>query len=206
MKLVVFTAAVLLLSHVAVRVSASDDALFAAVRADDPDAIEAAINDGGNINGIGPGGQTPLMHATLTGQVEAVRVLLKLGADTTIGEKDGYTPMHGAGFQGRAKIAELLIAHGLDPLDRHEDGFIPLHRACWGREQRHTDTVRVFLEAGGVSPSTKAAKKAGGHTPLVMADNNPATKKLIREALQEEKRQKKIARKKAKRKKAAEEL
>jgi hypothetical protein len=30
----------------------------------------------------------------------------------------------------------------------HVDGFIPMHRACWGDEQRHTDTVRVFLEAG----------------------------------------------------------
>jgi hypothetical protein len=23
-----------------------------------------------------------------------------------------------------------------------------MHRACWGVEQRHTDTVKVFLEAG----------------------------------------------------------
>jgi hypothetical protein len=28
-----------------------------------------------------------------------VQALLKLGPDTSIGEKDGYTPMHGAGFQ-----------------------------------------------------------------------------------------------------------
>ena len=60
----------------------------------------------------------------------------------------GYTPMHGAGFQGRAEIAKLLIAHGLDPSDRHSDGFTPIHRACWGREQRHADTVRVLLKAG----------------------------------------------------------
>ncbi len=26
--------------------------------------------------------------------------------------------------------------------------FTPLHRACWGNEQRHTDTVKAFLDAG----------------------------------------------------------
>ena len=164
--------------------------IFAAVRADDADAIEQAIGDGADINGIGPGGQTPIMHATLQGKVEAVRALLKLGADTTIGEKDGYTPMHGAGFQGRSEIAKLLIAHGLDPRDKHSDGYEPMHRAIWGREQRHTDTVKVFLDAG-VSPS---AKGPNDRSPLTMARG--ATKDLIREALQEEKRQKKIARKK----------
>ena len=41
-----------------------------------------------DINTIGPGGQTPLMHAVLSGKLKAVKALLKLGADTTIGEKD----------------------------------------------------------------------------------------------------------------------
>ena len=33
-----------------------------------------------------------------------------------------------------------------------EDGYTPLHRACWGQEQRHVDTVRVLITAGGVHP------------------------------------------------------
>lgn len=41
------------------------------------------------------GGQTPLMHAVLTGKENSVRKLLAENADVTIGEKDGYTPMHG---------------------------------------------------------------------------------------------------------------
>merc|ERR1719421_2732789 len=86
--------------------------------------------------------------AVLSGKTEAVRVLLERGPDCTIGEKDGYTPVHGAGFQGRAEIMRLLIAHGLDPNDYHADGYTPLHRACWGNEQRHTDTVQVLMDAG----------------------------------------------------------
>ena len=58
------------------------------------------ISNGQDINQRGPGGQTPLMNAVLSGQTEVVKALLELGADYKIPEKDGYTPMHGAGFQG----------------------------------------------------------------------------------------------------------
>ena len=45
-------------------------------------------------------------------------------------------------------MVPILKEHGLDLLDTHKDGFIGMHRACWGQEQRHTDTVKAFLEAG----------------------------------------------------------
>ena len=61
------------------------------------------ISNGQDINQRGPGGQTPLMNAVLSGQTEVVKALLELGADHKIPEKDGYTPMHGAGFQGLVK-------------------------------------------------------------------------------------------------------
>ncbi|CAK8998266.1 unnamed protein product [Durusdinium trenchii] len=122
--------------------------IHAAVRANDPAAIQAALDEGEDINKIGQGGQTPLMHGVLTGNPESVKFLLDAKADASIPEKDGYTPMHGAGFQGRSQIARLLVAHGLDPRDRHTDGYTPIHRACWGNEQRHADTVRAFLKAG----------------------------------------------------------
>ena len=101
-----------------------------------------------DINAIGPGGQTPLVMATLMGKTEFVKALLTHGADTSIGEQDGYTPLHAAAFQGRAEVAQLLVDHGLDPLEYHPDGFAPMHRACWGADERHTQTVQVFLDAG----------------------------------------------------------
>ena len=88
------------------------------------------------------------MAGVLTGKFESVKLLLEMGADVTIAEKDGYTPMHGAGFQGRDKIAQLLIDHGIDPNHIHKDGFDPIHRACWGMKMSHAETVRVFLNAG----------------------------------------------------------
>jgi len=120
-------------------------------------------------------GQTPLMAAVLAGSKQVVEYLLAQGADTSIGEKDGYSPIHGAGFQGRAEIAKMLLAHGVDPLSKHQDGFIGLHRACWGSEQRHTDTVTAFLEHG-VDVNTLADN---GDKCDVMT-RNKATKKVLK--------------------------
>ncbi len=54
--------------------------LFEAVRDDDPNAIRAALSSGSDINVIGPGGQTPLMNAVLSGKEAAVKALLAAGA------------------------------------------------------------------------------------------------------------------------------
>jgi len=137
----------------------ANNPLHELIGADDYSGLETALAGAGdmiNEKSNSDDEQTPLMRAVLTGKTKAVQLLLAAGADTTLGEKDGYTPMHGAAFQGRADIAALLIAHGLNPSDRHADGYTPIHRACWGNEQRHTDTVQVLLDAG-VSATEKSA-------------------------------------------------
>ena len=63
----------------------------------------------------------------------------------------------------------------IDPTEYHNDGFAPLHRACWGMEQRHTDTARVFVEHGKV-PFNQKSKKG---TTCKDITGNPATRKLM---------------------------
>jgi ankyrin repeat protein len=153
--------------------------LFTAVKEDDPKGIGQALDDGADINQIGTGGQTPLVHAVLTGKENAVKILLMLGADTSLAEKQGYNVMHAAGFQGRAEILKTLLNHGLAPLmTEHADGFYPLHRACWGGKERHTETVKVFIEEGGVAYNWKS-KNGDGCLDMTQ---NPATKELMLEA------------------------
>jgi ankyrin repeat protein len=134
--------------------------IFAAIGSDDSDTVFKIVNTyspnmvnkqdptSRPINRKGPGGQTPLMYSVLTGKVWAVKMLLENGANVDIKEESGYTPMHGAGFQGRPEIAQILIDHGVPTSPRHKDGYVPLHRACWGKEKRHADTVKVFLKNG----------------------------------------------------------
>mmetsp|Transcript_55730 Transcript_55730/g.135035 ORF Transcript_55730/g.135035 Transcript_55730/m.135035 type:complete len:197 (-) Transcript_55730:83-673(-) len=149
--------------------------VFVGVQEDDETSIRAAIEENPSLldeKGV-VGGQTPLIHAVLTGKRLAVKTLVELGADTTATEKDGYNILHAAGFQGRAVILQYLLSDnvktGLDPLtDQHSDGYYPLHRACWGREGRHTKTVEVFLDHGGVPFDLKAAD---GRTCIEMTRN-----------------------------------
>lgn len=157
----------------------SANRLHELISADSIAELKSAPMDG--INEKSPqGGQTPLMMAVLMGKDEAVRILLRAGADTSVGEKDGYTPCHGAGFQGRSAIMKILLEHGLPcTTDKHADGFTPLHRACWGREARHTETVRALLKAG--APPDQEGPD--GRSPLEMASNNIGTQKLLRHRL-----------------------
>ena len=157
-------------------VSAND--IFSAVANDDASEIRKLLAEHPSmLNSKGPGGQTPLMNAVLSGKVISVEALLSHKADVTIPEKDGYVPIHGAGFQGRAEIAQLLIDNGVSVLSPHSDGYLPFHRACWGTEERHTETVRVFLEAGGMDYAHKASN---GQTCWKMT-KNAGTKKLLKE-------------------------
>ena len=114
----------------------------------------------------GEGGQTALMSACLRGHAEVALLLLESGADVLLGEKDGYTCLHGAGFQGRPEVVRRVLASFPNtPNTAHKDGFHPIHRACWGRETRHADAVKAFVEHG-VPHDVRASS---GETPLDIA-------------------------------------
>eukprot|EP00041_Stephanoeca_diplocostata_P006319 m.80534 g.80534 ORF g.80534 m.80534 type:complete len:205 (+) comp16297_c0_seq1:66-680(+) len=169
--------ALLTFTWIEVNDASPQDDLFTAVRTNNDKMITAALDAGADINYQGAQKRTPLMSAVLEGKTQAARILIISGADITIPEKDGYTPIHGAGFQGRAAIAKMLVKRGGARVDdRHEDGYTPLHRACWGREQRHADTVRTMLELGG----SLADKTADGKT-LKEICTNEASLKVIEE-------------------------
>lgn len=162
-----------------------DDVLLQAAFAGDAQGVKEAIQQhNANPNVQDPSsGQTPLMGAVLRGHEQVVRLLLsEFGdvVDATIPEKDGYTPAHGAGFQGRAEIMKILVEYGIDVKENfHQDGYAPLHRACWGREQRHTDTVRVLGELG---VDLALPSKKDGVTTCAEMTRNPATLALISDA------------------------
>jgi ankyrin repeat protein len=159
--------------------------LFIAARNDDPDGIkEALLQLGTNINDVGPGGQTALLFSILSGRSKAAEYLVQAGADVTATEKDGYNVLHASGFQGRDEILSMLLDNPTilgfvnEP---HQDGYYAIHRACWGKEERHTNTVRIFVEKGGVDIDVKG--KTGKATGKACADvtRNQGTLDLIAE-------------------------
>ena len=123
--------------------------IYEVINAEDQEALSALLAaEGSPIDIQDVAGQTPLVFASLGGHVDAVKLLLEAGADASIGESGGYTPIHAAAFQGRAAVVRELLGAGLDGAARHSDGLAAFHRACYGAEPWHTETVRVFLEAG----------------------------------------------------------
>ena len=135
---------------------------------DDVDAIRAALKLGADINVQDEqSGQTCLMAAVLRDKINIVRLLFKLGADHTIGERQGYTPVHGAAFQGRPDVMHFLNQVGLDVNHVHEDGFSPIHRACWGSEPKHTDTFKALVKMG----TDPLLQSKDGKTCLDMTNN-----------------------------------
>ena len=131
-------------------------------------------------------GNTALMVAVCSGNVEAVRMLVEAGASTTVrygGTKGGFPIMHAAAFNGRDEVLSYMIQRAKDAgknltvalNQRHKaDGMAPLHRAAWGLEERFTRTIKVLLEAGAdhnlrsklVAPPIRRLKT----TPHLLAD------------------------------------
>jgi ankyrin repeat protein len=109
-------------------------------------------------------GDAPVADAAMRGDVEAVRALLKQGADVNAAQGDGMTALHWAAERGSAEIVQLLVRAGatLDPRTRNA-GYTPLHLASRGG---HVDAVRALLQA---KSDPAIATESGAATALHLA-------------------------------------
>ena len=83
-------------------------------------------------------GETPLHKATRMGQFNAVRELIRLGADLDAGDTLGLRPLHWAAVNGREDVARLLLHYKADPnvRERFAGGLTPLALAkLLGRDE-----------------------------------------------------------------------
>lgn len=89
-------------------------------------------------------GNHPLHVAAYSGQVEAVELLLKLGANINARGDMRRTPLHYAALEEEPCVAEVLITHKADlaPVDAH--GFTPLFYTVQGRGL-DSETAEVLL-------------------------------------------------------------
>ena len=89
---------------------------------------------------------TPVADAAMRGDVDAVRTLLRSGADVNAPHGDGMTALHWAARRGDREIAELLLYAGADLEAGTRIGrYTPLHVAA--REGR-TEVAVQLLDAG----------------------------------------------------------
>ena len=109
--------------------------------------------------------ESPVADAAQRGEVDAVRALLKQGADPNEAQPDGMTGLHWSALNDEPEIAELLLYAGanVQPTTRL-GGYTPLHLAS---RSGHEGVVIALLEGGadpnfitrtGVTPTHFAAE------------------------------------------------
>ncbi|MEJ6023251.1 ankyrin repeat domain-containing protein [Ramlibacter sp. PS4R-6] len=183
----------------------SYDDFFAAIRKDDPAAIQNLLRRGFDPNSPGPDGshglylalrdgslkaagaliespktqvdartakdETPLMMASLRGQLELARKLVARGADVV---KTGWTPLHYAATNGHIPVMELLIEEHAYIDAEAPNGTTPLMMAAmYGTPA----AVRFLLEAGA-DPTLKNQLGMSA-TDFASKANRPDSAQLI---------------------------
>jgi ankyrin repeat protein len=111
---------------------------------------------------VGASGDAPLVKAVKAGDVQAVRALIKSGADVNVRAGDGSTPLLWAAHGSSVDIARALIGAGAAVDVANEYGITPLLQAS-----RTGDAPMVdLLLRSGANPSRAHPE---GETPLMAA-------------------------------------
>ena len=107
---------------------------------------------------------SPVADAAMRGDRDAVRGLLKQGADASAAQGDGMTPLHWAADRGDLAITEMLVYAGANVAAVTRIGqYTPLHLASKGGS---VQVVQALVKAGA---DVKARTNRSGVTPLHLA-------------------------------------
>ena len=102
---------------------------------------------------IEAGGSTPLLFASMSGDVESAGLLLDRGADVNDTAADGNSALVLAAFQGHGAVARLLLDRGADP-NAAGAGYAALHAAVLRGD---AETVKALL-AKGANPDARLTR------------------------------------------------
>ena len=119
-------------------------------------------------------GPLPLIDAVKNVDREAVRSLLKQGANVNATQADGATALHWASYRDDLESADLLIRNGANVNARNDLGATPLWAAC----QNGSESMVGRLLTAGANPN---AALLLGETPVMVAarSGSPAVVELL---------------------------
>ena len=119
-------------------------------------------------------GPLPLIDAVKNVDREAVRSLLKQGANVNATQADGATALHWASYRDDLESADLLIRSGANVNARNDLGATPLWAAC----ENGSESMVGRLLTAGANPN---AALLLGETPVMVAarSGSPAVVELL---------------------------
>jgi ankyrin repeat protein len=99
------------------------------------------------VNAFSEDGFQPLGLAAYFGKIEAVKYLIKAGAEVNSPSRNslGVTPLQSAVAGGHLEITRLLLAAGASPNVRERGGYTPLHAAA---QNGDVEIVRSLIFGG----------------------------------------------------------
>jgi len=150
--------------------------VFVAVDIHDHEALQSFLNQGDSPNRPAPNHNLPLTLAAQIGDLDAIRILLKAGAEVNP-DPSFASPLRQAVEFAQIDAINLLLVNGAQPNARNVVGETPLFSAL---RHRRYDLLKLLIHAGAdVSLQNKA-----GDTPLMIAalDDDFALINFLRES------------------------
>ncbi|MGL4464082.1 MAG: ankyrin repeat domain-containing protein [Planctomycetia bacterium] len=136
-----------------VRSTRGDTLLAVAAYHDSPKVLSRLLEAPGvEIDARSRMGLTALSGAAFKGNVDAVKLLLKHGADPKATNSVGQTPLMFASLSDRKDVVAILLAAGADPAARAADGSTALSVA----EGQGAEQTARLLQAGSKATEPKA--------------------------------------------------
>ena len=161
--------------------------LFLAALSGDAEIIRVLADNGADVRLAAQGNTTTLMAAagavmwrwrwTITERLgdplEAVKVVMELGADVHATNREGQTAMHAAGFAGEDDIIQFLVDNGAKVNVRDSSGETPWTMAMGmspekgnqGRYGSHQSTADLLLKLGAAPLSLESVPLGPGERP-----------------------------------------
>ena len=123
--------------------------LHYASRGGNREVCELMLSHVPSIDSITKEGHTPLMIAAANDELQAVKCLLKQGADPSLQDDRGWNVLHFASRGGNPEVIELMLSHVPCIDSRTKEGYTPLMIAAF------TDKLQAvkYLLKQGTDPS-----------------------------------------------------
>src|SRR5579884_2480837 len=132
-----------------------DQQLFRAAETGDAKAIEAARNQGANVNARNHKQQTPLhafacedfrRYVSESDRLAAEKALLEAGADVHAKDKEGNTPLHQAARKGFIEAVKPMVAAGTDLTLKNGENLTAYEVALKWSGGRVADYLKYIVE------------------------------------------------------------